>query len=71
MNNIKIMQTFHYGIVVTVWQNNWIGSFEFPVTEDFLTTDNIQKLLHSTPKELKEINNRQYHDFENGLGAWK
>lgn len=71
MNNIKIMQTFHYGIVVTVWQNNWIGSFEFPVTEDFLTTDNIQKLLHSTPEELKEINNRHHYEFENGLGAWK
>ena len=71
MNNIKIKQSFHYGIMVTVWQNNWTGSFEFPVTEGFLTTENIQKLLHSTPKELKEINNRQYHDFKNGLGAWK
>ena len=71
MNNIKIKQSFHYGIMVTVWQNNWIVSFEFPVTEDFLTTDNIQKLLHSTPEELKEINNRHHYEFENGLGAWK
>lgn len=71
MNNIKIKQSFHYGILVTVWRNNWIGSFEFPVTEGFLTTDNIQKLLHSTPEELRGINNRQHYDFENGTGAWK